>query len=368
MRKPLVAAKPLEYKEDWPLACERFLAFWEHEIIDRVCLSVRAPREEQVPIPESPDPEVEIADIDFWLSRLNAHFAGTYYGGEAIPQCGSIVGYAVFGGEPQFRKVEGSLINTIWIDPFIETWEGYEYRFDPQNRMCQLMLELKQREYVDSRGKYLPALEGVLWPTEMLALFRGYNNLCLDLFEHPDEVRDVQQELLRGYKWINGERFKIIHSEEEGGSSVGLWAPGRFLTLGCDFSCLISAGHYREFVQPEIREFAEWTDYSLYHLDGPEAAHHLPALFEIEALDCIQFTIGAGHWHEHSTHWLPLYRRMQDAGKLIQISARYDEVEPLLDHLDPHGIFITTSAPSVEAATDLLRRAERWTCRGIHPV
>ena len=102
MNWPEYVAEPLEYKEDWPQAYQRLLAFWEHEIIDRVCVSVTAPREEQVPVPSSPDAETEIADIDFWLSRLNATFRNTFYGGEAIPQRGSIVGYAVFGGEPQF--------------------------------------------------------------------------------------------------------------------------------------------------------------------------------------------------------------------------------------------------------------------------
>ena len=202
----------------------------------------------------------------------------------------------------------------------------------------------------------------------MLALFRGYSNLCVDLFEHPDEVRSALQELLRGFVWINGRRFEIINAEGEGAAFVGIWAPGRLASVACDFSCLISAEHYREFVMPEMVEICEWLDYSIYHLDGPEATHHLPALFDLDALDCIQFICGAKHAHEHATHWIPLYKRIQDAGKLIQIFARRDEIEPLLEHLDPRGIVFMTSAPSIEEAEDLLRKAERWSCQGVHPV
>ena len=367
MGRQKYAVEPLEYKDNWPEARERYLAFWEHEIIDRACIAVTAPREKQVPMPES-DAETEISDIDTHLARLNAHFRSRYYGGEAIPATGSILGYAVFGGEPEFQKVEGSLLNTIWIDPIIEDWDRDSYQFDPQNKWCQRFLELKRREYEDSRGKYLPALEGTLWPTEMLSLFRGYENLCLDLLEHLDEVRAVQRELLRAWRWINGERFKIIHAEEEGTASLGLWAPGRYVHLGCDFSATIGPKHYGEFVLPEIQDLAEWMDHSFYHLDGPDAIRHVPTLLDLEALDGIQFTIGAGNIHFPATHWLPLYKQIQEGGKLVLISAKYEEVEMLLESLDPRGIFISTGAPSIEAAEALLRNAERWSCRGVYPV
>jgi len=356
------AMGPLQYKEDWPEARERFLAFWEHDIIDRACLAVSAPREEQVPVPVAANPQVEISDIDFHLEYMNAVFSNRYYGGEAIPYMGSVLGYAVFGGEPRFMP------GTIWIDPMIDDWETCSYEFVPENRWLQLFLELKRREYEDSRGKYLPALEGTLWPTEMISIFRGAGNLCLDLLYHPDEVRSLQHKLLRAWKWVNSERFDIIHAEEEGTASLMMWAPGRYFHLGCDFSAMISPKMYREFVLPETRDLAQWLDYSFYHLDGPEALQHVPALLELDALDGIQFTIGAGNMAAPVTRWLPLYKQIQDGGKLVQIFARYDEVEILLQELDPRGVFIITSAPSVEAADELLANVGKWSCRGVYPV
>ena len=159
-----------------------------------------------------------------------------------------------------------------------------------------------------------------------------------------------------------------MRSTEEGNASLGMWAPGRYFHLGCDFSCLIGPDLYREFVQPEIRHLAEWLDYSFYHLDGPNACQHVPALLQIEALDGIQFTIGAGNMHEPVTRWLPLYRGLQEGGKLVQIDARYGEVETLLQALDPRGVFIRTGAPSIESADELVRNVERWSCRGVYPV
>ena len=43
---------------------------------------------------------------------------------------------------------------------------------------------------------------------------------------------------------------------------------------------MISVEDYRRFVQPFIREQCRRIDYTLYHLDGVGALHHLPALLK----------------------------------------------------------------------------------------
>ena len=202
----------------------------------------------------------------------------------------------------------------------------------------------------------------------MLSMLRGQSRLCMDLLEHPDAVRSALRELLEAYKWISARRFEIVHAEEEGTSSMQMWAPGRFIRLGTDFGALISPRHYREFVVPGLSALCDSQDYSFFHLDGPEASHQIPALLDIASLNVIQFTIGAANAHLPATRWLPMYKRIQDAGKLLQISVPYAEVEALLEGLDPRGVFLVTSAPSVEAADALLRSAERWSTAGVHAV
>ena len=72
------------------------------------------------------------------------------------------------------------------------------------------------------------------------------------------------------------------------------WAPGKMSKLQSDISTMISQDDYRRFVQPFIREQCQKIDYTLYHLDGVGAMHHLPALLEIEELNAIQWTPGVG--------------------------------------------------------------------------
>ena len=61
-------------------------------------------------------------------------------------------------------------------------------------------------------------------------------------------------------------------------------------------------------------------------------------------------------------------KRIQSAGKAVQLSAGYNEVEPILEELDPRRLLIMTHAPDVEAAEALLKNAEHWSCKGVHAI
>jgi 5-methyltetrahydrofolate--homocysteine methyltransferase len=360
--------QPLLFKEDWPRARERFLAFWEREIVDRACIAVTAPQKEQISVPEGQSAEEQIVDPEIHLARFEAFFQNTYWGGEALPAIDSILGQAALGGKPIFQALADNILGTIWIEPTIEDWDRTPYNFDPDNPWCRKYIEFKRKEFEAARGKYLVALEGLLWPADMLSLLRGPQRLCMDLIDNPEQVKNALASLKKAYKWVNDTAFEAIHAKTEGAVSLGIWAPGRYVYLGCDFSCMISPGHFKKFVLPDIEEFATWLEYNFYHLDGPEALKHLPALLEVSALKGIQFERGAANLHLPASHWIPVYQQIQAAGKLLCISAQYSDVEVLLRHLDPRGVFIVTEAPDPEAAEQLLENARTWSRRGtVYP-
>jgi len=59
--------------------------------------------------------------------------------------------------------------------------------------------------------------------------------------------------------------------------------------------------------------------------------------------------------------WTPLLKRIQSTAKLIYISVRADEVEPLLSELSPRGLMLRTGCATEGQARDLLRKAAKWT-------
>jgi hypothetical protein len=125
---------------------------------------------------------------------------------------------------------------------------------------------MKRREYAAGRGTWPTGLDGTLWPMDMLSQPRGSENLRFDPRDHPDEVRAAPEELLRAWKWINGERFEMVNSLQDGMVSLGLWAPGRYVHVGCEISCMISSQDYQRFVMPELADLTRWMDHRICHL------------------------------------------------------------------------------------------------------
>ena len=75
---------------------------------------------------------------------------------------------------------------------------------------------------------------------------------------------------------------------------VNLWFPGKGYPVQNDFTCLISASMYGEFFLEELVNEINYLDYSIYHLDGPDALKHLDMILEIPRLNAVQWVPGAG--------------------------------------------------------------------------
>ena len=69
------------------------------------------------------------------------------------------------------------------------------------------------------------------------------------------------------------------------------------------------------FVLPTLTRQIGWLDHSLYHLDGPDAIRHLPAIMEIDELDALQWTAGAAKPDGASPVLYKIYDQVAAAGK-----------------------------------------------------
>ena len=59
--------------------------------------------------------------------------------------------------------------------------------------------------------------------------------------------------------------------------------------------------------------------HSLYHLDGTQAICHLDALLEIKELQAIEWTPQAGIDEGGDPRWYPMYRKILDSDKALQV-------------------------------------------------
>lgn len=105
-------------------------------------------------------------------------------------------------------------------------------------------------------------------------------------------------------------------------------------------------------------------DRCLYHLDGPQALRHLDALLEIDEIQAIQWVPGAGQddWKK----WIPVYRKIQDRGRSLQLVALpATDIGLLMENLRPEGVWIS-SMPGIATREDAewaVRQLSAWTGR-----
>lgn len=138
---------------------------------------------------------------------------------------------------------------------------------------------------------------------------------------------------------------------------MGIYHPQGWYVTSCDFMGMISEEMYDEFVEPELREEIRFLKHSIFHLDGPGALRHLDRLLRIPDLDGIQWVYGAGQ--PTAAHWIPVLKKIQEAGKRIHIDIVPSDLPALLEEIKPEGVLYRVNCSSVEEAEAVLKLAER---------
>lgn len=108
----------------------------------------------------------------------------------------------------------------------------------------------------------------------------------------------------------------------------------------------------------ELEDQIEWLDYPIYHFDGIEQEKHLNYILELKKLKAIQWTHVAGQ--PSASHFLPILKRIQDAGKCLIVMAPADDVPILLEHLSGKGLYIHTETEDQESAKAVIRYVEKY--------
>jgi hypothetical protein len=350
----------LLYKPDFDEMRERMTAFWNGAALDRMPLWITAPRKEPLPGPEAPpepeDPFTKWTDQEFRLAQAEAGFRRTWFGGESVPTLQTQLGPGSLaihlGSEPVFMP------QTVWYRPCIDDLStGPDLQYNPQERWWLWTQEFVARARERGEGRYILAFPDLIENTDALASLRGSEELLIELLEAPEAVHRYQRQLLDLYFRYYDELGRSFNIPVYGSVFVtfGVWGPGRVCKLQCDMSCMISPAMFREFIAPYLRDQCRRLDHTLYHLDGPGATQHLPALLEIPELHGIQWTPGAGQAALDDPCWLPMYRQVLDAGKkLFLFGVPPAQVKPLLAELNRDQVIMSTGCRTQQEAEELL--------------
>ena len=211
--------------------------------------------------------------------------------------------------------------DTIWIHPNPDFTD--EIVFNPEHPNWILHKELLKACKAKANGHYFVGMPDLMEGLDVLAALKGTDRVLLDTVMQPEILEQQMQQINDIYFKVFDELYDIIREGDEMAFCYfSSWAPGKMSKLQSDISTMISQDDYRRFVQPFIREQCQKIDYTLYHLDGVGAMHHLPALLEIEELNAIQWTPGVGEPQGGSPKWYDLYKKIL-AGRFTEEDQRY---------------------------------------------
>ena len=251
--------------------------------------------------------------------------------------------------------------DTIWIHPNPDFTD--DIVFNPEHPNWILHKELLKACKAKANGHYFVGMPDLMEGLDVLAALKGTDRVLLDTVMQPEILEQQMQQINDIYFKVFDELYDIIREGDEMAFCYfSSWAPGKMSKLQSDISTMISQDDYRRFVQPFIREQCQKIDYTLYHLDGVGAMHHLPALLEIEELNAIQWTPGVGEPQGGSPKWYDLYKKILAGGKSVMACwVTLDELKPLLDHIGVDGIHLEMDFHNEKEVEQAMRIVEEYT-------
>ena len=303
---------------------DRFEDWWRRDNKGLPLMRVIARRDgEEHPWPQPRNAEAKYTDIEYLHARNQAALKNNVYLADAYASLSANLGpgsLALYlGSEPRFTE------ETVWFEPCIDSMETLPHiAFDPDNKWWKRHLDMIRTLRERAGDEYLIDMPDLVENIDILAAMRGPQNMLFDLMDEPENVERAIGEIDDVYFRYFDEMHKIIRSDDGISSytAFSVLGRGRVAKVQCDFCAMISPEQFRRFVVPSLTKQTRMLDHSIYHLDGPDAVRHVPALMEIESLDALQWTCGAGQPDGANPKWYGIYDQVAAAkkGMWVQIA------------------------------------------------
>jgi len=359
--------------ENWDEKKQRFVKWWNCEKTDRPLMWVVAkrvkPAEETEEEPDPKTPQEFHLGVNYRVSNMRNTIRTHKYCADSYPYVRLNLGpgtmAAYLGSEPIFSW------DTIWFKKCLDSWDDARIVFDENNYWFKYHLNVHMQVRAQADDKFLLSIPDIIENVDILSTLRGAQEFCYDLIDDIDTVKryiNIIDDLY--FKYYNA--FYNIVKEQDGSccyQGFNIWGPGKVAKIQCDFSAMMSPSQFRELIVPSLEKQCNNLDFSIYHLDGPDAIRHIDAVMGIKKLNALQWTPGAGKPDGGDREWYKIYEKARNSGKSLWISIYDGEYEDWLKSVDNiihefgnQGIYFIFPVMSEDQAERLIDRASNKWC------
>jgi hypothetical protein len=350
----------MKYKDDWEEASERWASLWNHSRTDRPVICVTAPNGNSADVPAPEDGSQKYMDADFTIRSGQARMETTWYGGESFPSAFLNAGWITtsYDAVPTFE------MESIWFSPMEIDWDKPpEFDLDFGNEWFELYKGLHEK-ILDWTAELDVAMGGpcILPGHDLLSLLIDTQVFLMNLMDRPEWMKRTIEKVAANFLETREFFCELTRQKNMywyGGGWTGFWGPEPYINMQSDVSCMLSPDMFEEFIMPELDMAGEIYGRMWYHLDGPDALKHLSRLLSLDYIKVIQWVPGEGA-APNGPEWMDVYRQIQDAGKIVDISMAPGNAEEVIKELDPSLLCIHTSCPTIQEGEDLLSSARVW--------
>ncbi len=214
----------------------------------------------------------------------------------------------------------------VWLFPKEQMpIDKIHIHYDPDNIWAKRIKSIYRAGINRWEGNVLMSMPDFGGIMDVMATFRGSEDLLMDLYDAPEEVHRLRGEIYEAWQQAYDDMSKALIGNPGYSDWNGVYSEKPAYILQSDFSYMISTPMFDTFVLPDIQRACKDLHHAMYHLDGVGELNHLDHLLEIPKLKAVQWVYGDGQPGPY--HWLDVYKKITAAGKRIQVIGSREDVE-----------------------------------------
>ncbi len=339
----------------------RYTAFWNREATDRACLYLTS-WDGSAGFPGPKDVDQQWGDMEYREKQAVYNMTHTNFHAEGFPSVFTNFGPGslspIIGGSYKFAPA------TVWFENqpfFAEDWETRPTpAMNRESKMYQMIEDMTSR-HLGHKDLFFTSISDIGGTYDVLAALRGTENLLYDMYDNPDEIKKLRNEVAPLWKEYYLEYAPRLIKEQGCMTSwMPIWSDKTYYPLQCDYSAMLSPEMFGEFILPDLKFQTEYMDRAIYHLDGPGELPHVDQLLSLPRLSAIQWTSGDGNDPVTDPCWYDLFRRIQAAGKgIVLLGADPAGLETLFKNVSQRGFFISAGVRDEQEANEIVEMAKK---------